>query len=98
MRGLVGVAVLLVWVMFYTVRVEVDCDCIYLTHGVGLIERRFDLAAVESVRVLPNRYVTSWVYAPFGSHVLMAHLRGGGKVVIPTEDPRVLSRAMNVKV
>ena len=96
-RFLAGGLVLLFWTAVYCVRVVVDADQICLSYGIGLFQRRWDLSSIESLQIVPNRFVLSWIYAPQASHAALAHLRGGGRRIIPAENPREFTRVMNVR-
>ncbi|NLF25636.1 MAG: hypothetical protein GX589_08295 [Deltaproteobacteria bacterium] len=96
-RFLVGGLILFFWTLVYCVRVVVDLDRVCLSYGIGLFQRCLNLSSIESVQIVPNRFVSSWIYTPMTSHVVLVYLRGGGRRIIPADNPRELVRVMNVR-
>jgi hypothetical protein len=83
--------------MLYSIRIMVDRDSLYLVYGVGLISRTFELAAVESCRIVEDRFFTSWMYRPSGGYVLVLRMRDGTHVIVPSEEAKKLVGIINVK-
>ena len=89
--------------VFGTLTVEVDGQALSLRFGFGLVTKRFALADIKGVRVVRNhwyygwgihRVPSGWLYNVSGLDAVEIELGDGKAHRIGTDEPEVLSRAI----
>jgi len=78
----------------YGIKIVVDRESLYISYGVGLFSSEINLAAIESCGIPENRFLLSWAYSPLSKYALEVRLRGGGRIVLPSGDPKALAGAL----
>lgn len=96
--GAIALIVLMLFLLSFRMVVVVDNEVILLSYGIGLFVTEIDLFSVERSSIEPNNFVRAWFYRPTAQNVLLVHLRGGGKVAIPTDTPKDLAQIINFKI
>lgn len=82
--------------LFHSLTVEVDDDALALRFGIGVIRRRFPIAAIASVRVVRNpwycgwgirRIRGGWLFNVTGFDAVEIRLADGRRYRIGTDEP-----------
>ena len=86
-----SLAIFLIFILFFSYRVTICDDSLYILYGIGLFRREVPLSLVASSEIVPNNSL-SWIYDPFNPHVLRLHMRGGGSTYVSIRDPKHLQQ------
>ncbi|HVJ14809.1 MAG TPA: hypothetical protein VM686_05185, partial [Polyangiaceae bacterium] len=98
------VVLVVVYALFYSLRVVVDGEKVHAIFGVGIIRFSYRLEDVESARPVRNRWYHGWGVRLIRGGVLLNVagldavefvLRSGGVRRIGTDEPEALLRAVN---
>ena len=100
---LVLIAVI-VGVLFSTLTVSVEVECVRLWFGPGFIQRRFFLGEIESCQVAKSRWYAwgihgwpgkGWLFNVSGFRSVELKMRNDGKFFIGTDQPEALEKAIH---
>lgn len=88
--------------IFHSLTVRVYPDAISLWFGIGLIRKRFPIADIQAIAIVPNRWHIAgikrlpggWVYSAGGNDLVEIHLKSGRRYRIGTDQPRELLAAI----
>lgn len=93
---LFGVVIIL-FLAFFKLKVLVDRNSISLIYGIGFFEDTIFLGEIESYAIKPNRFIRTWFYLPNSAYVLQIRFRGGGRALIPAEEPKKLAAMLRLR-
>lgn len=93
----IGFFIFIILLLFYRVELYYDGDTVYLRYGIGLVERCVSVNEIEGLDIVSNRYFSTWLYVPSSKLVLKIYIRGGGAVLIPTDEPKRCSEMIDTK-
>lgn len=94
------VAVIIIFILllcFFRVELYYDGDTIYLRYGIGLIERCVSVNEIEGLDIVSNRYLSTWLFVPSSKLVIKIFIRGGGTVIIPTDEAKQCAEIIDTK-
>ena len=101
-----GVLTVLV-ALFYTLLVEIDGDEMRLTYGVGILRKRFDIAALGDARIVRNKWwyglgmrltPHGWLYTVSGLDAVEIVRLSGVTFRVGTDEPQALVAAVKAAI
>lgn len=78
--------------LFFSISIQVTSELIYISYGIGLFDLEIELHEITGYKIGNNRNLLSWMYNPFGQGSLTIMLRSGGKIHLPTDNPKLLQQ------
>jgi hypothetical protein len=100
----VFLVLLISWVLFYSLNVEIRDHFLEIRFGIGMIRKKFELKSIQEAHIVRNHWYdgwgirsipNGWLYNVSGLDAIEISMSSGKRYRIGTDQPNELAHAVN---
>ncbi len=93
----IGVILFFILLLFFSLKVTVDYNNLYITYGIGIFEKIIPLTEIKGKRIVPNKDSTLCLaYNMSANEAVMLELRSGERLYVPADNSRRFQSALSI--